>query len=152
MRASVVLTCYCWLLVPVSEPAPLSLPKEAHPAVNRWAHLRVPARAGGAWGQSRAECVPTDPGLLDSRAVFLFLPPSRVRQKWGPGSPRPPPPGRPGSCSGSAPGVGDTPSTQQEAWPLPEPPALALLPRETAVTLWLNISLSMSWSMCLFSM
>lgn len=116
MRASVVLTCYCWLLVRVSEPEPP--PEEEHPAVDRWAHLRVPARAGGAWGQrrqSRAECVLLKPyrtlgcwthgqfsyslqrrGFARSGVQVLLDP--HPRDDLGPGL-----------------GVlGDTPSTQQE--------------------------------------
>lgn len=157
MRASVVLTCYCWLLVRVSEPAPPSRggascsgPLGSPPESSRSGQSVGPAETI----QSRmrpTEALPI-PGLLDSLALFLFSPPSRVRQKWGPGSPRPPLPGRPGSWSGSFPGVGDIPRSLQKEWPLSGPPALALLPRETAVTLWLNISLSISRSVCLFSM
>lgn len=117
-----VLTCYCCLLVPVSEPAPL--PEEVRPAVDRGTTSPVPAPAGGAWGQQQkaldserpTEALPK-PGLLGTRPLFLF----HRYQKWGPGSPRHPLPGvvgtrRPGSWSDSAPGVGDTPSTLQEEW------------------------------------
>lgn len=119
MRASVVLTCYCWLLVRVSEPAPPSRggascsgPLGSPPESSRSGQSVGPAETI----QSRmrpTEALPI-PGLLDSPALFLFSPPSRVRQKWAPGSPRPRLPGRPGSWSGSVPGVGDIPRTLQK--------------------------------------
>lgn len=93
MRASVVLTCYCWLLVPVSEPA--------HP-FRRGASCSGPLDSPPESQLQRAELGTssrmhqTPGGLLKPYltwgllALFLFPSPLRVCQKWGPGSPRPP--------------------------------------------------------------
>lgn len=142
---------------------PRPLPEEVRPAVDRCTHLpspkheRVERGARGddpeqnAWDPRRPTVALPNPWLAGLIGTFPILTPVAGSPEVGPRfslTPR----RRSRTWSNSAPGVGDTPSTLQAEWPLPRPPALALLPRETAVALWLNISLSTSWSLCLFSM